>query len=127
MAGGLTLDTGALIALERRDRIFTALWREHLRRNVRVTVPAPVIAQAWRGNRPLIARLLASSEIEVFDEPLARRVGELLAKARTSDVVDGVVVFGAVARADAIVTSDPDDIRRLLEAAGAGNLPVISI
>lgn len=119
MAGGLTLDSGALIALERRDRRFTALWREHLLRGVRVTVPAPVVGQVWRGNSPLVARLLAASEVEVFDEQLARGVGELLARARTADVVDAVVVLGAVARKDAVVTSDPDDIERLVLASGA--------
>ncbi len=38
--------------------------------------------------------------------------------AGTSDVVDASVVVGAAARADLIVTSDADDLRRLRDALG---------
>jgi hypothetical protein len=51
----------------------------------------------------------------------------LLAKnRRSSDVVDAAVVVGAVRRGDAIATSDPDDIRRLLSSAGV-DLPVLRV
>ena len=45
---GLTLDAGALIALERGDRRVVALLREALDRRVRICVPAGVVAQVWR-------------------------------------------------------------------------------
>jgi predicted nucleic acid-binding protein len=118
MAPGLTLDSGALIAAEKRDRRFTVLWEEALDRGALVTLPAAVLAQVWRGNSPVIARLLQACEIEPLEEADARQIGELLANARTADVIDAAVVLGAVARRDAIVTSDPDDIARLLSAAG---------
>jgi predicted nucleic acid-binding protein len=119
MASGLTLDTGALIAAEKRARRFAIIWEEHLDRGSLATVPAVVVAQVWRGNSPIVARLLQACEVQVLDEELARKVGELLARARTADVTDAAVVVGAVARGDAIVTSDPEDIGRLIEAAGA--------
>jgi hypothetical protein len=119
MAAGLTLDAGALIAAEKGERGIWRYFKEAVGRGARVTVPAPALAQAWRGNSPQVARLLAGCEVEVMDEVRAKRTGELLAKARRSDVVDAVVVLGAVARGDAIVTSDPDDIRGLVAAAGA--------
>jgi hypothetical protein len=46
-------------------------------------------------------------------------VGELLAKSRTADVVDAIVVLGAVERGDAILTSDREDIKRLIHASGS--------
>ncbi len=51
------------------------------------------------------------------DESLGRRAGELLARAGTSDAVDATVVFTAEP-GDRILTSDPDDIGRLIEASG---------
>jgi hypothetical protein len=43
--------------------------------------------------------------------------GVLLGKTRTTDVVDAAVVVLAVA-GDCILTSDPDDMARLVAAAG---------
>ena len=59
---------------------------------------------------------------------LARRAGELRAKSGVLDVVDAVVVAEAVAaRPSLILTSDPDDISRLIEAAGVADDEVILI
>ena len=116
MARGLTLDTGALIAAERRSEIFRATWHEAVRRHAVITIPAPVLAQAWRGRNPLIDRLLPACVIEPLSEADARSIGRLLAAAGTSDVIDAMVVVGASIREDAIVTSDPDDLARLLSA-----------
>jgi hypothetical protein len=50
---------------------------------------------------------------------LARRAGELRAKSGVLDVVDAIVAAEAVAaRPSLILTSGPDDISRLIEAAG---------
>jgi hypothetical protein len=118
MARGLTLDSGALIAADKNSRRFWALWHRRVDRTTVVTVPAPALGQVWRGNSPLIARVVNTCFVEVLDEAAAKRAGELLAASRTSDLVDAAVVAGAVERGDAIVTSDPDDIRRLVDAAG---------
>jgi predicted nucleic acid-binding protein len=117
VAKGLTLDTGALIAAEKNRREFWVLWKEALRRDARITVPATVLAQAWRGNSPIIARLLAACVVEDLTEQSAKRVGTLLARTRQSDIVDASVVASALTRGDAIVTSDPGDIRRFVEAS----------
>jgi hypothetical protein len=119
VASGLTLDAGALIAAEKQDRAFYVLWKEALDRRARVTLPAVVLAQVWRGNSPVIARLLPSCSIEDLDEDTAKAIGVLLGKARRSDVVDAVVVLGAASRGDAIVTSDRADIDPLVAAIGA--------
>jgi hypothetical protein len=118
MASGLTLDSGALIAAEKGTARFRAIWKEAVERSAVVTVPVDVISQVWRGNSPTIARILNACEIETLDEARAKRIGALLAKSKTSDVVDAAVVLGASDRGDAIVTSDPEDVQRLLAAAG---------
>jgi hypothetical protein len=120
MARGLTLDSGALIAAENGDRFFWALWKKALDRSAPLTVPAAVLAQVWRGNSPVVARLLSACKVDVLDEREAKRVGILLAASRgRSDIVDGAVVVGAARRGDAIVTSDPHDIKALVAAAAA--------
>jgi len=114
----LVLDTGALIALERNDRV---LWRR-LKQSVDAgDVPVThgaVVAQAWRGGvrQALLARALELIDVRGVDESLGRATGELLARARRDDVVDGALVLLA-GEGDRIVTSDPDDLEPLARAA----------
>jgi predicted kinase len=116
VAAGLTFDSGALIAAEKGDRRFWALWKEALQRGATVTVPAAVVAQVWRGDGAVIARVLQGCEVEDLSEERAKRVGRLLAASRTTDVVDASVVVEAAARRDAVVTSDRRHIERLVSA-----------
>jgi hypothetical protein len=118
VARGLTLDTGALIAAERRSEIFRAAWQEAVRRHAVITIPAPVFAR-----NPIIDRLRPACVLEPFTESVARSVGQLLAAAGTSDVVDAMVVIGASARDDGILTSDPEDLMRLVEALRSPRRP----
>jgi hypothetical protein len=60
-----------------------------------------------------------------MSEVQARAVGRLANESRHDDVVDLTVVEGALRRRDAIVTSDPRDIRRI--AASAGQEIVIEV
>jgi hypothetical protein len=48
----------------------------------------------------------------------AHEAGWLLGKSRTADVVDAVVVTIALRQKAMILTSDPDDIIRLIRASG---------
>lgn len=116
---GLTLDSGALIAFEKGDRAVWALIKLANDEEATITVPATVLAQVWRGsNLARIAKLLQGCVVESFDGKMAREVGRLLGMSNTSDVVDGSVVEGVLRRGDAVLTSDPDDIERLVEVAG---------
>lgn len=114
---GLTLDAGALIALERNDRRVVALLRRALQNGQAIAVPAGVVGQVWRDGRrqARLARLLASKEVEVesLDDRRAREAGQLCGARGTADVIDASVVLGARARGHRIATSDPDDLRRL--------------
>jgi predicted nucleic acid-binding protein len=117
---GITYDTGALLAAERNDRRMWALHAAFLAEEVVPTVPAPVLAQAWRGGakQASLSRLLALCEVEPMSEEQARAVGQLAKRTRSADVVDLTVAEGALRRDDAVVTSDTRDIERI--AVGAG-------
>lgn len=117
---GVTYDTGALLAGERNDRRMWALHAGFLAADVSPVVPAPVLAQAWRGGarQASLSRLLALCEIEPMSEPLARAVGVIAGRSSVSDVVDSAVVEGAVRRSDGVVTSDPGDISAIAESLG---------
>jgi hypothetical protein len=123
---GLTFDAGLLIAADKGSRTFDAIWQESVVRHARRTVPITVLAQVWRNDAVMIARVLKACTIEALSEQRAKAIGVLLGKSRTSDVVDASVVLGALDRRDAIVTSDVEDIERLLQVLGA-DLPVIRV
>ena len=112
--GGLTLDTGALLALERGDARIRAVLRRANEGGVRLAVPAGVVAQAWRGGprQARVARLLADPATEVvpLDDPMARAVGLLCGRTGHPDVVDVSVVLCARTRGHSVITSDPGDL-----------------
>ncbi len=114
---GITLDTGALIALDRGDKRMIALLDQALAQRRTFRIPSGVVSQAWRDGRIQgeLARFLRSHEVEIvpLDEQFARSCGELCGATGTSDVIDASVVILARERRDSIVTSDPDDLRRL--------------
>ena len=116
-AAGIVLDAGALIALDRGDKRTIALLRQALAQGRTFRVPAGVVGQAWRDGRVQVtlARFLRSEEVEIvpLDAELARSCGELCASANSADVIDASVVILARERRDPIVTSDPNDLRRL--------------
>jgi predicted nucleic acid-binding protein len=117
---GVTYDTGALIAAVRDSRQLWALHAGYLREGVVPLVPAPVLAQAWRGGarQARLARLLRMCDVEPMSEELARSVGTLAGKASHDDIVDVAVVEGAIRRGDAVVTSDATHIAKIATHAG---------
>jgi hypothetical protein len=114
---GITLDAGALIALERGDGRMIALLSESVRQNRRFRVPAGVLGQTWRDGRrqSVFARFLRAEEVTIvpLDAPMARAAGELCGTKGTSDVIDASVVITARQHGDRIVTSDVSDLKRL--------------
>ena len=118
---GVTYDTGALIAAERNDRRMWALHAGFLAEDVVPTVPAPVLAEAWRGGsrQASLARFIALCEIEPLTEQQAKAVGSLAGRSDHDDIVDVTVVEGAARRRDAIVTSNYSPIAKIAGAARA--------
>ena len=115
---GATSDSGALIAAERGERLMWSRHRALLLRRVVPIVPAPVIAQCWRGTprQAQLARLLAGCEVEALDDTRARATGALAGRACTTDIVDASVVEGALRRGDLIVSSDEGDLTAIAGA-----------
>jgi hypothetical protein len=113
----VTLDAGALIAIDRGDRRMLALMDQVLNQGGRFQVPAGALGQAWRDGRrqAILARFTRGSEVEVvpLDDDTSRACGELLAATGTSDVIDASVVLVARSRQASIVTSDSKDLARL--------------
>jgi hypothetical protein len=114
---GLTLDAGALLAVERGHRAVLVTLQEALAHQAAITVPAGALAQVWRGGarQARLASLLAAEgvEVEALDNRIARRAGVLCGATRTRDVIDASVVVGATDRGDTILTSDVDELRVL--------------
>jgi hypothetical protein len=46
---GFTFDTGALLALERRNDRISAIWGFARKHDRTITIPAPVVTEWWRG------------------------------------------------------------------------------
>jgi hypothetical protein len=115
---GLTLDTGALLALDQPAKAVAMQARLEAarRRGGTICVPAEAVAQAWRSPRQArLARLLKSPDIDIAVMTLstARTIGLMCAASGHDDVVDVHVVLCARQRHHAIVTSDPRDIARI--------------
>jgi predicted nucleic acid-binding protein len=115
---GLTLDTGALLALDQpaKARLMKTRIDELRYRRGTLCIPAEVVAQAWRSPRQVrLARLINSFDVEiaVMDLDVARSVGLLCAATGRHDVIDVHVALCARERGHAVVTSDVDDISRV--------------
>ena len=112
-------DAAVLVAADRNDR---RAWAEHKARlefGIVPSVPAPVLAQVSRSpQQAQLRRFLSGCAVVPLGESEAHEAGRLLGKARTADVVDAVVVTIAIRQKAMILTSDPEDIKRLVRASG---------
>ena len=113
------LDAGALVAIDRRNRLIGAQLRVLQRQGAPIRVSSAVVGQVWRDGRKQanLARVLAGVGIEALGKDDGKRIGELLARSGSADIVDAHVAL-ITAHADLVLTSDPSDIRRLLQARG---------
>ena len=111
------LDAGALIAVDRRDRVVGAMLRVLQSEGVPVRTSAGAVAQVWREGRRQanLARTLSGLDITAIDEPAAKTIGELLRANKTDDVVDAHVAL-LVAPGGQILTTDESDITALLRS-----------
>jgi hypothetical protein len=115
----LILDAGALLAVDRDDRSMIARLQVAHRSGMELRSNAMVVAQTWRdrrGRQVSLARLLQAVDVRAVNADDGREAGVLLADAGTADAIDATVVLLA-APGDRILTSDPDDLTRLAQAA----------
>lgn len=113
MSVGLTLDTGALIGLERRRQRIAQVYATAVADGIPVTVPAVVVAEWWRGRSDAREAILRGVRVEPASEGLAKLAGEALAAVPGSTTMDAFVMASAARRGDAVYTSDVHDLERL--------------
>jgi predicted nucleic acid-binding protein len=110
---GLTFDTGALIALERRRQRIARVYTTAVADGLIVTVPSVVISEWWRGRTDVRERILAAVRVERLDAELAKLAGEALAATPRAAAGDALVMASAARRGDLVYTSDFDDLHEL--------------
>jgi predicted nucleic acid-binding protein len=117
----VVLDAGAFIAFEKNDRKVRTLVELALAHGAPLWTTGGVVAQVWRdGSRQArLARLLGSDLVRVqpLDREEAQATGAICGEAGTKDVVDASVVLLARKHGAPILTSDPEDLRRIDPAA----------
>ena len=114
---GLTLDTGALIQLEKRSRRTVELLATALDDGVPLRIPAAAVAEFWRDGHGRGIEGLIEVATLADTRLIAQRAGEALAAIgkprRGPGVVDAIVAAVAAAHGDAVLTTDPDDLNTL--------------
>ncbi len=123
----IVVDAGGLIAAERGSNRLALLHK--LDRNAQFIVPVCVVAQVWRDGRrqARLARFLNGCEIVGVAADAGQRLGALLGAAATDDVVDATVIDTAVQySASMVATSDPADMRRLVQTSSVA-LEIVAV
>lgn len=123
----ITLDAGALIAVEKGKASMRAVLLAAKKRGAAIFVPSVVVAEVWRGGSRSahVARVLQGCVIEPLFDARAREAGEALARVRSGTTIDAIVVATAASRQTPVVTSDPHDLEAL--AAHFGGLNIIAV
>lgn len=117
-----------MLAFTRGDVRVAALLRSAHRRGAEIAVSPVVVAETIRGGRAdaAVDRLLSSVRVTFAGLRLGRLAGELLGAARMSSSADALVMAEAIRGGPAmLLTSDPDDMRRL--AARNGSVVVVAV
>ncbi|MEY4578344.1 MAG: putative toxin of system [Pseudomonadota bacterium] len=110
-----TLDTGALIALERGSRRLRELVARTNADGGVVTIPCVVLTEWWRAGMS-DKRRREILEPCVLEQTLPRvymLAGEALGIVDGSTAIDAIVMASAAQRGDVVYTSDYDDLERL--------------
>jgi hypothetical protein len=96
----LVLDTGALIAIDRRDHRVAQLIELARRADASLITSSASLAQSWRdgARQANLARSLSMLDLRDLTSVDAKQIGELLRTSGTSDVVDAHVILLAEAR-----------------------------
>ncbi|HUF71651.1 MAG TPA: PIN domain-containing protein [Gammaproteobacteria bacterium] len=107
---GVTLDTGALIGLERRTERMKAVLGRIAARQLPVTIPSVVVAEWYRGQQDWRRVLALAKLVEPTTEALARVAGAALKATAGRNAIDAIVMASAAQRGDVVYTSDVPDL-----------------
>ncbi|HEY6035999.1 MAG TPA: PIN domain-containing protein [Kofleriaceae bacterium] len=123
----MVLDSGGLTALVGGSHTAREWLRWIVDHDGTITVPTPVLVECTTGdgardaevNRVLGILERAAAVLESPGEVIARNAGALRFRARTDDGIDALVAASAASDGSAavVLTSDPDDLRRVLADA----------
>jgi hypothetical protein len=82
-----------------------------------IVVPTTVLAQVWRGGSQMarVSRAVAAAAVDPLSEDRAKEAGIRLGTRGASDIADAHVVCCTVELQATAVTSDPEDLRTLVE------------
>jgi hypothetical protein len=113
----VVFDAGALIALDRGDRTVIALLAVAAQQGHEAITSSACVAQVWRdpARQAKLTRALGGFLERPLDTLSARSCGLLLARTGASDIADAAIALLAH-DGDTVLTSDPDDLKRLLDA-----------
>jgi predicted nucleic acid-binding protein len=112
----ITLDTGALIALERRRQRMLGVVKAARLDGIPLVVPGVCVAEWWRGRTDVREKILEAVVVEHTDDALMRVSGEALAKTPRATCIDAIVMAIAARRGGVVFTSDVNDLMRLQPA-----------
>lgn len=129
------LDSGALSALCGSSQHARRWLRWIVEHDGRITVPTAILVESTTGdlgrdaeiNRILGVLGRASAALVASDEAIARRAARLSYRAKTDDGIDPLVAATTAADRSpcVLLTSDPDDLERLL--AGEPHVSVVRV
>ena len=114
--GGLTLDTSALIALEKKRKGMGEVVRVAADAGVRITAPANAVAEWWRGRTDRRDYVLGFVVVQDVDAKIAKLAGEALASLKNDVEVNAKLTIDATVMATAalygpnLFTGDHDDM-----------------
>jgi predicted nucleic acid-binding protein len=109
-------DTGACVGVERRKVRATRFVRLAQAGLARIVIPLAIIPEWWRGRSDVRDDLLAAARVDA-SLAAAKAAGAALEGLRGVDAsmtIDAVVVATAALLDGTVVTSDPDDLGRLV-------------
>jgi predicted nucleic acid-binding protein len=108
-----TLDTGALIAIERKRQRALAMFRVAKQDGIALFVPSVCVAEWWRARTDLRDDIIASSVIVQTDTQLMKLAGEAIASVVGATCIDAIVMATAARTGGVVFTSDMGDLTRL--------------
>jgi predicted nucleic acid-binding protein len=113
-----TLDTGALIAMEKAKPRATMLLRAAREQRVKLLVVTPVVAEWWRGRSDVRERIKSGVTLVPFPVQAAEAAGLALGSIKEGErarlAVDAMVMaFASVFGGALVYTSDIEDLGRL--------------
>ena len=126
---GITLDTGAIIALEKGKRRILSVVSVALTNDIPIMVPVTALAEFWREPSKAMRVLLADFTVLPMTsrdaEALGTVLGRLGRRAGPLFVDASVAVFAAV-YAPILYTADPEDMSEICTRAGL-NVRVLGV